>query len=314
MKKSSVVFNIIRSFDWFLECIINPYLNLKSSEVIDRILNQFREEIKPIESSNLNDSSNIESGIKISRKYLQQLRVLIRENDFQNVEEEIKFFKKQKPFVYSRLKFYARLYNFLVERPAGSIKSQRNFIDSQIKKLQNYHKRNIDFVKYYYEKETVLDEFYFVRGNDNLNLVTRASHFYTDAEFATSHDNAVAQIMAYDLLINHYNQELVSLGMAKALKNDPNELCSQLNLEWTASKTDLVELIYALQASGAIRDGAAGIKEMATACEQIFGLDLGNYYKTYIEIRTRKFDRTNFISKLKTSLETKMQKDDMKPL
>lgn len=32
----------------------------------------------------------------------------------------------------SRLKFYAKLYNFLVERPAGSMKSQRHFIDSQL--------------------------------------------------------------------------------------------------------------------------------------------------------------------------------------
>ena len=279
---------------------------------INKTLQQFREEIKPIENSNLNDFSNVECGIKISRKYLQCLRVLIRENGFRDVEGEIKFFKKQKPYIYSRLKFYARLYNFLVERPAGSLKSQRNFIDAQIKKLQNYHKRNIDFVKYYYEKETILDHFYFVRGNDNLNLVSRAFHFYTDAEFSTSHDNAVAQIMAFDLLINHYNQELVSLGMAKAL-NNPSELCSQLNLKWTASKTDLVELIYALQASGAIRDGAAGIKEMATTCEQIFGLDLGNYYKTYIEIKARKFERTNFISKLKIKLESKMLKDDIKP-
>ena len=278
----------------------------------NKILSKFKKEIKVIESSDLNEFPNVEKGIKISRHYLQQLRVVVRNNSFKKKEYEIVFFKHQKPFVYSRLKFYAKLYSFLLEKPAGSIKAQRKFIDLEIAKLQDNYKKNLDFVKYYREGDSTLDHYYFVRGNDIPSLVSDTSHFYTDAEFSTSHDNAMAKIMAYDLLVHHYNQELVALGLALSKDNKTKTLCADLNLEWTASKTDLIELIYALQASGAIKDGEAGIKEMATACEEMFDLDLGNYYKTYIEIRSRKMDRTNFINKLKKNLEKKMQKDDNK--
>lgn len=111
-----------------------------------KIIDDYKKEIKPTEESNLNDFNIVENGISISREYLQKLRICLRENEFESVQEEIKFFKKQKPYVYSRLKFYAELYYFLIQWPTGSIKSQRIFIDSQIKKLQEKNQRNLDFI------------------------------------------------------------------------------------------------------------------------------------------------------------------------
>ena len=124
-------------------------------KLIQKILDNYKEEIKVVEESNLNDFN-------------------------------------------SRLKFYAKLYKFLINRPAGTIKSQEEFIDSEINRLQESNRQNIDFIKYYREDSELLDEFYFLRGNDKISLVSNTSHFYTDAEFSTSHDNTIAKIMAYD--------------------------------------------------------------------------------------------------------------------
>lgn len=213
-----------------------------------KIINDYKKEIKPVEESNLNDFSIVENGISISRQYLQKLRVCVRENEFKNPEEEIIFFKKHKPYIYSRLKYYAKLYNFLINRPAGTIKSQQLFIDDEIKKLQESNRRHLDFIKYYREGSTVLDEFYFLRGKDKISLVSDTSHFYTDAEFSTSHDNAVAKIMAYDLLVNHYIQELddlrnLSYGKSRKL----NTLATGDRLSWTASKTDCLITVVAMK-------------------------------------------------------------------
>lgn len=270
--------------------------------LVNEIFNTYKEELKKLEGKSLSEYSNVESGIQLSRTYLQKLREAVRTHDFRTKEEEIYFFKVQKPFV------YAKVYNYLLLKPAGSTKSQRQFIDDEIKRLQDNYKKNIDFVKYYRENDTILDQYYFLRGKDNLSLVSDTSHFYTDAEFSTSHDNAIAKIMAYDLLLDFFNKELEALGFANKL--EPKHICSDISLKWTASKTDLVELIYALQASGAIKDGRAGIKQMAAACEQMFGINLGNYYKTYVEIRARKYNRASFMALLKSSLERRMDKDD----
>lgn len=280
---------------------------------IRQLIKEYKIKIIPIEQSNLNDFSVVENGIKITRKHLQELRILLRDNSFETKQDEINFFKKQKPFVYSRLKFYAKLYDFLLNKPAGSIQQQRDYIDNEIKKLQKHNQRNLDFIKYYRENATHFDKFYFVRGKDNISLASDTSHFYTDAEFATSHDNMMAKIMAYDLLINHYQQELKNLrNIEKGARNNENlqSFSGGKCLKWTASKTDLIELIYALQTSGAIEDGMEPMKVMASACEKIFNTNLGNFYRTYLEIKERKNDRTKFLDKMKITLINKMNTEE----
>ena len=49
---------------------------------------------------------------------------------------------------------------------------------------------------------------------------------------------------------------------------------------------------------------------MASACEQIFNIDLGDFYRTFLEIRSRKINQTKFIDKLKESLIHRMGQSD----
>ena len=71
---------------------------------------------------------------------------------------------------------------------------------------------------------------------------------------------------------------------------------------WTASKTDLIELIYAIYATGACNHGKVQIKELTQLFEQLFGLPLGNTSLRFQEILRRK-ESTAFLSVLKTRLE-----------
>lgn len=274
---------------------------------IQHILDECKLALDEVNEKNLKEFSNVEKGIKISRKYLQQLRVVLRKRNFINKENEILFFKKQKPFIYGQLKFYAKLYKYLMQKPRGTAKSKRSYLDTEIKKLQEYYYYNSEFIKYYRQNATFLDEFYFLRGNDNIGLLSDTSHFYTDAEFSTSHDNAVAKILAYDLLLNHYTSELNDLKKSTRKISNNEKLLESLNLTWTSNKIDLIELIYALIASGAVK---GDIKDLATAFEKILDIDLGNYYRSFLEIRGRKEDFARFLDLLKTSLIKKIKEAD----
>ena len=274
---------------------------------IQHILDECKLALDDVNDKNLNEFSNVEKGIKLSRKYLQQLRVVLRKRNFINKENEILFFKKQKPFIYGQLKFYAKLYKYLLQKPRGTDKSKRNYLDTEIKKLQEYYYYNSEFIKYYRQNATFLDEFYFLRGNDNIGLLSDTSHFYTDAEFSTSHDNAVAKILAYDLLLNHYTNELNDLKKSTRKISNNEKLLESLSLTWTSNKIDLIELIYSLIASGTVK---GDIKDLATAFEKIFDIDLGNYYRSFLEIRGRKEDYARFLDLLKISLLKKIKEAD----
>jgi hypothetical protein len=81
-------------------------------------------------------------------------------------------------------------------------------------------------------------------------------------------------------------------------------------LFWTGNKTDLIELLYALQSSKCINSGTTDIKELASHFEHFYNVDLGNYYHTFIDIRSRKTSKTRFLDKLIEMLNQRMDSLD----
>jgi hypothetical protein len=283
------------------------------TEKSKQILKAYKKEIKRIEDSDLNVYANAEQGLKLSRDYLQKLRILIRQLDFKSKQDEILFFKKQKPYINGRLMFYAKLCQYLLNKPNGTIKRKRKHIDELLEQLHHKRKSNIDFERYYLQNDSRLDKYYFVRGKDKLELISEKSYFFSDPDFTTSHDILVAQIIANELFINHLNSELDyfrRIELQLTVESEDEAISEEVI--WSASKTDLVELIYALHSNKSIKDGQISIKNLAMFFEKTFNIDLGNFYRTYLEIRERKMDRTSFLNNMKSSLNRKMEDDDSK--
>jgi len=78
------------------------------------------------------------------------------------------------------------------------------------------------------------------------------------------------------------------------------------SFQWTDSKAALTELIYALQYGGVLNNGLIGVKEIAEKFEQIFQVELGNYYHCFNEIRLRKKNRTALLDHLREKVLQKM--------
>jgi hypothetical protein len=112
--------------------------------------------------------------------------------------------------------------------------------------------------------------------------------------------------MAYDMLIVYLRKEVDDLNNnMEPTKSTPMEKPSKLF--WTGSKTDLIELLYALHTSKSINGGTVDIKEMASHFEYFYNVDLGNYYHTFIDIRSRKSSRTRFLDRLIEMLNQRME-------
>lgn len=251
-----------------------------------------------------------EKSIEIISRSLNELKKCVQNRSFKSKEEEIKFFKEVKPQVFSKLIYYQKLFNIESKRPRSSNKSQIKYYNKNIDRLQNYFNDHLEFYHYYRRGATFLDEHYFVRGKIDIRLFPDTFSFFIDDKFSTSHDSTVATILAYDMLIVYLKTEIDKLENTNGMETIINPFQNQSRLFWTANKTDLIELIYALQSSGAINSGTADIKEMATACERLFNIDLGDYYRTYLEIRSRKTNQTKFLDKMKDSLVTRMEDAD----
>ena len=280
-------------------------------------MEKYEEKVKELESkleileSEIEDIIKIaEKGIKITKKTLLEIRNLVVKKEFKCKLNEIQFFKVYKPQVYSKAMYYVTLFNIESKRPRSSNKYQVKYFNKCIDRLQNYFNDNLEFYHYFRRGATFLDEEYFIRGKADIRLFPDSLSFFTDDKFSTSHDTTVATIMAYDMLIVYLKREIDKLENNNSMETNFNAFKNQPKLFWTRNKTDLIELIYALHSSGAINAGTADIKEVASACEQMFNIDLGDYYRTFLEIRSRKINQTKFIDKLKDALENKMLESD----
>lgn len=273
-------------------------------------ISEFEAKLESLESCTEDILYRAETGMAYSERWIKILRNEVDQNGFDSIQEEIFFFKHIKPQIFSKLIYYVKLFNIESKRPRSSSKFQIKYLNDQINKLQVFFNDNLEFYHYHRRGATSLDEQYFLRGKSDLRTTTDFYNFYVDEDFSTCQDGTVATIMAYDMLIVYLQQEIAKLENYNDNQNI-SLMKDSSKLFWTGNKTELIELIYALQSSGAINSGTADIKEMATLFEQVFNIDLGNYYHTFIEIRARKGSKTKFIDKLEEALIRRFEESDV---
>lgn len=248
-----------------------------------------------------------EESLQVSLEALQKLRVFISKYKFRSEAEEIEFFKHIKPQFLSRVIYYNKIYQIETRRPSGGEKTVRGYISQEFKKIRSYFNNNIDFYSYHRRNQNYMDHLYFVRGKMDFKLNIETFVFETDPKFSTSHDYAVARIIANDMLEVYLKDEQEKLKRTNPQGFKNNTLKVKLN--WTDSKSAMIELIYALYYKGSLNNGQADIKEIAKYFETVFNIDLGDVYRSYIEIKNRS-SRTKFLSTLQELLNDKMAESD----
>ncbi|MCT3648403.1 RteC domain-containing protein [Elizabethkingia anophelis] len=243
-----------------------------------------------------------EAAIQLITQSLSDLKEFILKNDFKNTDEEIIFFKCQKPVIVSKLIYYNAIYKIETRKPYGA-KRIKKYFTKELKKLKRFFDNNLDFYKYYRSNNSFFDEKYFIRGKHDIRLWLDTFYFEADHRFSTSHDYKVAKIIANDLIQVYLEDRLNNINVKKGSDN---------SLKWTASKTALTELIYALYSHGVFNNGNTDIKLIARAFEDTFNIDLGNFYHTFMELKARKMNRTKFLDSLCEALIKKMDEQDQK--
>lgn len=266
-------------------------------------------QLQIIESEESDNIKKAQESIRCIKTTLIQLKKLVIDHSFKSEKEEIHFFKKIKPEIVSKLIYHAKIFNIESRRPMGSNEIQESYLRHHLGKLTFFFNAHLEFYQYYRMNSTYLDDKYFVRGKDDIHLLQDSLMLYVDPDFSTSHDYMVAKIMAHDRLEVFLNKELETLSI-KSLNPNWGQLgINNIPFQWTDSKASLVELIYAIHASGAINNGHCEIRELSAFFEHSFNVRLPDIYRTFLEIKCRS-NPSKFIDFLKTSLIRKMEEDD----
>lgn len=238
-----------------------------------------------------------EEVMKVIQSAYQKLKIYIYNYKFKDLNEEIYFFKELKPKLTCKLILYKEIRDLEVKKPETDVEA---YLQIRLEKIKEFQEQHSEFYHYYRSHSTYLDHLYFVRGKVDVGLNPDNQYFEKDGLFTTSHDFYVAQLLANRLLIYYITN--YSDNQNKRKKKLP------LNLTWKDSKTNLVELIYALHTSSCLGD--CSVSKLAQFFEDYFNVDLGDYYHTYIEICARKTHRTKFLETLQQNLANRIIETD----
>lgn len=223
---------------------------------------------------------------------IRQLKDLLRQYQFPDWSNEIYFFKNTKPQFVAVYIYYSKVLAIEASKPYADSQALRSYYENERSNLLYFYNEQREFISYYRRKSTYLDKKYFVRFKFDFKLKLSPELYSYDEEFSTSHDHIVSQIMANDLLDQYLTNKIDSKD------GKDNSIDHIKNLEWTAPKVALIELLYALHQTKCFNGGHSDLAEIFRWAENSLNINLGNYHKTLGEIRLRKIDRTKFLSLL----------------
>lgn len=245
--------------------------------------------------------------------YLQDLlgsvKKYLSEEGFKNDEEEIHFFRSIKPQILGKLIYYNKIYRIETTCPVSNGKMYYSYFSAQLASLKREyieHLCNSDFYRYYRSGRIDRDHTYFKRGNINYHDGLNSIVFEIDPEFSTFFDYKTARIISNELLYTYLLTKINPDESPDVILQKPE---SSKDIFWTDSKNAIIELIYALYASGVISHGKIGIRKISLMFQVLFRIPLGDLHHAFHRMKTRSGSRTSFLDQLKFSLEEYMDKD-----
>lgn len=279
-------------------------------EKFNNILSEIDSEIDEIDLYGYDIISTSLSMVHRLQKVLADLRKLMQNYIFPSKEEEIVFFRNQKPELLGRLLYFYKIYRIETQCPTGSNEVIRLYINKELDNLTYFFNRNLDFYQYYRSNSTIYNEYYFLRGKIDICLCTDSAQFDKDPNFSTGYDYKVAKIIANEMLRIYLNKKLQKLENESYIEHQ-RTINTKTSVCFTGKKAALIEIGYALASSGDINHGNIEIKEFMNYLSFVFNIDLGGYYDAYIAMKERK-DRTSYLNKLIDCLTKRMNEDDVR--
>jgi hypothetical protein len=146
----------------------------------------------------------IEDSFMSALWHWEKFKNSVRGQSFSSRAEEIDFFKFTKPRFTGLVEYYTQRYQALLFAPAGNPAKAHYFWKMEDRRIERFFVRHREFIQYYEQGETDLDELYFLREfGDGTNLQS-ARVYDLDEQTSSSHDWIVSRMIA----LKKYRQDV----------------------------------------------------------------------------------------------------------
>jgi hypothetical protein len=294
----------LRGFSLIWDSIIFP-IPIIMNTFCNIYINEFEIEYQKIKITYTNIIKKCYAVIEFIEKKLEDLFLRIRKHKFDEISDEIYFFKVIKPTIVAKLIYYKTILKIEIDLPSSK-KNKIRAYEKAINNIYRYSKENKTFYTYYRSRATYNDALYFVRSKKKVIFKQDCNCINLDSKLSTSHDYIMAKMIANDMITEYLENRIEELE-----KNYSTILPNNTVLNWSGSKVDLVELVYSLHHSKAFNNGNSDIKEIAAYFSKMFNIEIeDSIYRSYLDIKSRKIDRTKFLKQLSDTLNHKINEEE----
>lgn len=258
-----------------------------------------------------NPLQHAEEAYQIVKAAMKKHQQYMDQYSFQDIKEEVDYFKHIRPDILSELIFYVELRALEAFKPVTGAPSVESYLKASLNIYHQFFTRNLTFYNYYRMQKKEQDAVYFVRkdcASASLPFIQPELIIESFREGSADYSYILAKIRAFERLISHINSEISKLN-----HQYPPEASPSVLLKWTGKKVDLIELAYAIQSTDTVNNGNASVKDIMRAFEAVFQIKSGNFYSAFLkDIRLRK-DATIYLDRLKKCLIERIDQSDLNP-
>jgi len=269
-------------------------------ELSANLYQQMKADLEGLSGKTIPQNRMLKEAILTVQKYLNELKSLVDTKPFSSEQEEIWFFKEEKPRFYRWLIFYAELLAIDNSKPIAGGEALKQHYSDQIRYINRFFRSHEFYYQYFRLNSDELDRLYFVRGASsptiNMSLVPQV-----DPCFGTGYEYLFSNFMAYEMLQTYLSEQLTA-GKDDLLEIGP-DLRRGKKLIWTGESINLIEVVYGLWLTGQVNNGEAGLRRIVEAFQGIFEVDLSRYASKFSQIKQRKgMSRTRFLEEMATAV------------
>ncbi|MBL0744856.1 RteC domain-containing protein [Chryseolinea lacunae] len=263
-------------------------------EFTDTLQTQMKQQADQIRSTHPESLTFAARMIPLVQDLIHDLQQFSYRYTFSDQLEEIKFFKESKPVLTSHYYYYKAEYSLCLFDSFKDSEARKKYYEGLLVKMERYARKNNEFYLYCMGGQTHFDDVYFTRKRTSFRGLI-------DQNFSTGYDDRLAKLLANELLKSTIQHRLTALDRPAGKPFD---------LNWTGKKSDAIELLVALHASGRINNGDIDVKKLVKAFEEMFNIRIDNHYDFIQKIRMRKGKQANFLDDLKSKFLLRLERMD----
>ena len=271
----------------------------------EKLSAQLEEQIRETDSIT-NPLEQLKTGLTYVQTALARLKLELGKTGFADQDEEIFFFKKGKPQIYSLLIFITERYAIENSKPLLGKEQQLAYLESQLIFINRFFRQNEFLYQYFRLKATDLDDRYFTR-NGNTKIVGFAEVPDVDPSFSTVADYLFSKFMAYERLQDYVTLEIhLRSGAQNSIQKNMTR-----ELKWTGEAVNVVELVYGIYETGQINEGKISLTELMDFFGQVFQVNISGYFKRFADIKRRKsMSKTRYLDEMQRQVAKRIEESD----